>query len=55
MDSEKTGVETPFLGTTVQQQPRYGTSELQQFFIILRRALLFSRRDWVCLYFNYLN
>lgn len=28
-------------------QPRYGNSELNQFFIILKRTLLFSRRDWV--------
>jgi len=26
---------------------RYPTSELLQFYIILKRALLFSRRDWV--------
>lgn len=29
------------------KQPRYGNSEIQQFFIVLKRALLFSRRDWV--------
>lgn len=29
------------------KQPRYGNSEFMQFFIILKRALLFSRRDWV--------
>lgn len=29
------------------RQPRYGSSEFKQFFIILSRALLFSRRDWV--------
>lgn len=33
-------------------QPRYGTSELRQFYIILKRALLFSRRDWVCIFRN---
>lgn len=31
-------------------QPRYGTSELNQFFIILNRTLLFSRRDWTLMY-----
>lgn len=31
-------------------QPRYGTSELNQFFIILKRNLLFSRRDWTLMY-----
>lgn len=29
------------------KQPRYGNSQLKQFFIILNRTLLFSRRDWV--------
>lgn len=31
------------------KQPRYGNSEWKQFFIILKRTLLFSRRDWVSL------
>lgn len=31
-------------------QPRYGTSELRQFLIVLKRALLFSRRDWTLMY-----
>lgn len=26
----------------------YPTSELQQFWVVLKRTLLFSRRDWVC-------
>lgn len=26
---------------------RYGTSEWKQFWIVLQRTLLFSRRDWV--------
>jgi len=29
-------------------QQRYATSEFAQFWIVLRRTLLFSRRDWVC-------
>ncbi|XP_077269350.1 ATP-binding cassette sub-family G member 4 isoform X1 [Temnothorax americanus] len=29
---------------------RYPTSELTQFYIILKRALLFSRRDWTLMY-----
>ncbi|XP_053978600.1 ATP-binding cassette sub-family G member 4 isoform X2 [Hylaeus volcanicus] len=29
---------------------RYPTSELQQFWIILKRTLLFSRRDWTLMY-----
>ena len=28
---------------------RYPISEFSQFYIILKRALLFSRRDWVCI------
>jgi len=31
-------------------QQRYATSEFTQFWIVLKRTLLFSRRDWVCLY-----
>lgn len=27
---------------------RYPTSEFRQFWIVLKRTLLFSRRDWVC-------
>lgn len=30
--------------------PRYGNSEFNQFLIILKRALLFSRRDWTLMY-----
>lgn len=41
-------VETALLDSSVVcQQPRYGNSELKQFCIILKRTLLFSRRDWV--------
>ena len=29
---------------------RYATSELTQMWIVLKRALLFSRRDWVIFY-----
>lgn len=29
-------------------QRRYATSEFVQFWIVLKRTLLFSRRDWVC-------
>lgn len=32
-----------------ESNKRYETSELHQFWIILKRALLFSRRDWVSL------
>uniref|UniRef100_A0A1B6BZG2 ABC transporter domain-containing protein n=1 Tax=Clastoptera arizonana TaxID=38151 RepID=A0A1B6BZG2_9HEMI len=31
-------------------QRRYGTSEWNQFWIILKRTLLFSRRDWTLMY-----
>lgn len=47
-DVEKPNVESALLDNPVNvKQPRYGNSELQQFFIVLKRALLFSRRDWV--------
>jgi len=31
-------------------QQRYATSEFAQFWIVLKRTLLFSRRDWVYFY-----
>lgn len=34
------------------KQQRYATSEFSQFWIVLKRTLLFSRRDWVCLQKN---
>ncbi|KAJ8922661.1 hypothetical protein NQ315_007693 [Exocentrus adspersus] len=50
-DVEKADVNSTLLESTIPvKQPRYGNSELQQFFIILRRALLFSRRDWTLMY-----
>lgn len=45
-------VDSSLLETSLSiQQPRYGNSEFHQFLIILKRALLFSRRDWVNLFF----
>nr|CAI5818202.1 unnamed protein product [Callosobruchus analis] len=50
-DVEKVDVSSALLENSIPvKQPRYGNSELQQFFIILRRALLFSRRDWTLMY-----
>ncbi|CAH1173556.1 unnamed protein product [Phaedon cochleariae] len=50
-DIEKANVDSALLDYSAHwKQPRYGNSELQQFFIILRRALLFSRRDWTLMY-----
>ncbi|XP_044747965.1 ATP-binding cassette sub-family G member 4 isoform X1 [Coccinella septempunctata] len=50
-EKENATVETTLLDEVVpKNQPRYGNSELQQFFIILNRALLFSRRDWTLMY-----
>ncbi|XP_018319945.1 ATP-binding cassette sub-family G member 4 isoform X2 [Agrilus planipennis] len=49
-NEKNTNVETSLLEETIVQQPRYGNSELNQFFIILKRALLFSRRDWTLMY-----
>ncbi|KAK4886491.1 hypothetical protein RN001_002762 [Aquatica leii] len=52
MDHEKVpNVETALLDSDLAvPQPRYGNSELRQFFIILGRTLLFSRRDWTLMY-----
>jgi ATP-binding cassette subfamily G (WHITE) protein 1 len=48
---EKVNVDTALLENSIPvRQPRYGNSEFQQFFIILSRALLFSRRDWTLMY-----
>lgn len=48
IDIEKPDVTSTLLESSIPvKQPRYGNTELQQFFIILSRALLFSRRDWV--------
>lgn len=51
-DIEKANVDSALLGnsTIPIKQPRYGNSELQQFIIILKRTLLFSRRDWTLMY-----
>jgi ATP-binding cassette, subfamily G (WHITE), member 1 len=43
--SEETGEISP---------ERYPTSEFHQFWVVLKRTLLFSRRDWVRKYFIYL-
>ncbi|KAF5302196.1 hypothetical protein FQA39_LY10235 [Lamprigera yunnana] len=52
MDNDKVpNVDTALLDSDLTiPQPRYGNSELNQFFIILTRALLFSRRDWTLMY-----
>lgn len=48
VDNEKSNPSDTLLEeVTPTKQPRYGNSELQQFFIVLNRTLLFSRRDWV--------
>lgn len=48
-EMERENVDSTLLGQDLKtmQQPRYGTSEFRQFLIILKRALLFSKRDWV--------
>lgn len=33
--------------TKVSNNRRYATSEFHQFWVVLKRTLLFSRRDWV--------
>ncbi|KAK9871011.1 hypothetical protein WA026_009971 [Henosepilachna vigintioctopunctata] len=50
-EKDSATVETSLLTDVLpKNQPRYGNSEFQQFFIILKRALLFSRRDWTLMY-----
>ncbi|XP_063912122.1 ATP-binding cassette sub-family G member 4 [Zophobas morio] len=49
--TEKVSVDTALLENSLPvRQPRYGNSQFQQFFIILGRAFLFSRRDWTLMY-----
>ena len=50
MDNEKKeNVTTALLNDSIVVTPeRYPVSEFLQFWIILKRTLLFSRRDWVC-------
>ncbi|CAK1601325.1 unnamed protein product [Parnassius mnemosyne] len=50
MDGEKQdNVEEALLGDVVSPR-RYATSELTQFWVVLKRTLLFSRRDWTLMY-----
>ncbi|RZF44494.1 hypothetical protein LSTR_LSTR002267 [Laodelphax striatellus] len=53
-DNEKSkcdNVSTSLLDTSLPlSQKRYGTSEFNQFWIVLKRTLLFSRRDWTLMY-----
>lgn len=50
MDKDKKdNVTTSLLDETLETTPeRYPISEFSQFWIVLKRTLLFSRRDWVC-------
>lgn len=50
MDVEKDidGVNSALLGGDEINSPeRYPTSQFRQFWVVLKRTLLFSRRDWV--------
>lgn len=50
MEMEKQdNVEVALLGTDGSPK-RYATSELKQFWVVLKRTLLFSRRDWTLMY-----
>lgn len=50
MDTEKQdNVEMALLGGEGSPK-RYATSELTQFWVVLKRTLLFSRRDWVSVF-----
>ncbi|KAH1021568.1 hypothetical protein HUJ04_011066 [Dendroctonus ponderosae] len=54
-DPEKASANSALLGGPTEETAtkRYGTSELDQFFIILKRTLLFSRRDWTLMYLRF--
>ena len=56
VDAEKKdNVNTSLLDETLVVTPeRYPTSEFTQFWIVLKRTLLFSRRDWVGIQFEQL-
>ncbi|KAI5710675.1 hypothetical protein M8J75_010631 [Diaphorina citri] len=50
-EKDKDNVTTTLLENALpSSQRRYATSELTQFFIVLKRTLLFSRRDWTLMY-----
>lgn len=50
-EPDKPGVTSTLLDDSLPtSQKRYGTSELNQFWIVLKRTLLFSRRDWTLMY-----
>ncbi|CAH1405002.1 unnamed protein product [Nezara viridula] len=50
-EADKPGVTSTLLEDSLPtSQKRYGTSELNQFWIVLKRTLLFSRRDWTLMY-----
>ncbi|XP_015598558.1 ATP-binding cassette sub-family G member 1 isoform X2 [Cephus cinctus] len=49
--NKKDNVDTALLDDSLVITPeRYPTSELTQFWIVLKRTLLFSRRDWTLMY-----
>ena len=48
VELEADGVNSALLGNEVILSPeRYPTSQFHQFWTVLKRTLLFSRRDWV--------
>lgn len=50
-NDKKDNVTTSLLDETLEAMPeRYPTSEFTQFWIVLKRTLLFSRRDWTLMY-----
>ncbi|XP_035721419.1 ATP-binding cassette sub-family G member 4-like isoform X1 [Vespa mandarinia] len=51
ISNEKDNVNAALLDNTIIVTPeRYPTSEFVQFWIVLKRTLLFSRRDWTLMY-----
>ncbi|CAH0407105.1 unnamed protein product [Chilo suppressalis] len=49
MEEKQDNVEVALLGEEASPR-RYATSEFKQFWVVLKRTLLFSRRDWTLMY-----
>ncbi|CAG9785419.1 unnamed protein product [Diatraea saccharalis] len=49
MEEKQDNVEVALLGSEASPR-RYATSEFKQFWVVLKRTLLFSRRDWTLMY-----
>lgn len=47
VENELDEVSAALLGEEINSPERYPTSQTRQFWTVLKRTLLFSRRDWV--------